>query len=343
MAEWWSVDLLDRADRKKATLPRVRGGSLDWSTFRAVSGAGSIELTDQPEVDVDWLNDRFRVWWHRDGEARSMGVYLGQIPGWTQAGPVRQTTITLADKTEVLNSPIGQWLTYPVGTGVVGQVAALIRARGEMSIQVEPSTETLRTALTWEPETTWLSVVNDLLGAINYGSLWCDALGTYRLEPYVAPEARPIVATYGGGVERLRMLGGWSDEADLASLPTGFRVYVAGDDSTPGLIGKADLPDEHPLSAASRGRAILTTESGEATSQAIANEIANRRLQESLQVTRRATIIHPIDDVALNDVVAHGPLGFSGAVVQREIRLDIGAVVTDTVRRIYTGGDLPWQ
>lgn len=343
MAEWWSVDLLDRQDRKKVTLSRIRGGSLDWSIFRAVPGAGSIELTAQPDVDIDWLNDRFRIWWHRGSHVQSMGIYLGQIPGWTQSGPVRQTTITLADKTEILNSPIGLWLTYPAGTVVVDQVVALIRDRGETAIQVEPSTETLRTALTWEPETTWLTVVNDLLAAINYGSLWCDTAGTYRLEPYVAPEARPIVATYGGGADHARMLPSWTDEADLASLPTGFRVYVAGDDSTPGLIGKADLPTEHPLSAASRGRPILTTESGEATSQAIADEIAARRLQESLQVTRRAAITHPVDDTQMGDVIAHAPLGFSGAVVQRTIKLDVGAVVTDTLRRIYTGGDLPWQ
>lgn len=338
----WLVERLDRRGYLLGRLPRVRGGSLSWSIFKAVPGSGSIELTRTPGTGIDWLNDRIRIT-HLDGDKRTaMGVWLISMPGWDTDGPVTHTTIGLLDKTEALNSPIGQWLTYPAGAVVTDQAVAIIRARGEMAISVAASPSTLRTAMTWEPQDTWLTVVNDLLATINYGSLWADMDGRLRVEPYVAPADRPIAATYGAAPDGLPMRPQWGDEADVYSLPTGVRIYVPGDETTPGLIGRADLPDSHPLSAASRGRELLLVEQGEAVDQVTANALAARRLDGALQVTRRVTVTHPVDATQVNDVVTHGPLALNAAIVERSVALAPGAAAKDTIRHIYTGGDLPW-
>ncbi|MBB1511965.1 hypothetical protein H5399_05020 [Tessaracoccus sp. MC1627] len=350
MAEWWSAELLDRRDQRIQTLPRVSAGKLSWSIFKAVPGSGSIELTRHPDVAIDWRRgDRIAVWHHSDETITPFGVFLPMVSGWEHDGPVSHASIMLADKCEALNSEIGAWLTYEAGVVVTDTVAAIIRDRGETNLAVTPSTETLRTALSWEPNATWLQVVNDLLAAINYTSLWVDNTGAFRLQPYLAPADRPAGPTYGKRAQgHLPLRKQFSDDMPTYGLPTGFRVIVPGNDTTPGLIGKADLPPEHPLSAQSRGITdwLRTENADAATSQEVADQIAARRLQEALQVTRRATITHPVDGTQMNDVVTHGPLAITGPIVQRDITLGdgsagAGAVVTDAIRLIYTGGDLP--
>lgn len=337
----WTVDLLDRHDRTKATLGRVRSGSLVWSIFRAVPGSGTLDLTRGAE-QIDWLTDRVRVT-HSDGQTETpMGVWLISMPGWDTDGPVTRTTLTLLDKCETLNSPIGEWVTYPAGTAVVATVTGIITARGETAMSVTASALTLRTAQTWEPEDTWLTVVNDLLASINYASLRADMQGRLVIEPYVAPADRTIAAIYGPEPGDARLRPSWSSEADIYSLPTGARIYVPGTDEVAGFVGAADLPDDHPLSAASRGRPLLLVEQGEAADQTVANSLARRRLDEALQVTQRVTVAHPVDGTDIGDLVHHRPLGLDAAIVGRTVGLGVGAVVADTIRHIYTGGDLPW-
>lgn len=342
----WQVDLLDRNDRTKTTRLQLTDGSLDWSIFRAVPGSGSITLTLNHEQDqgVDWLHDRLRVTHHNGGQRTPMGVWLLSVPGRDVDGPITTTTIGLSDKTELMNAPIGEWYTVPAGTNVVEHVIGIIEGRGEHAISATESTQTLNTAQTWDPSegVTWLQVVNDLLGLINYQTLWADMDGNLRLEPYLLPAQRPIVATYGQRATDLLMRPAWTDEAELFDIPTGVRVHVEGDEDTPGFVGRADLPDSHPLSAAARGREILRVERREAPSQMVAHDIAARLLVESTQVLRSVTVTHPVDPTNLNDVVRHRPTGLTAAIVERTARMKIGAVVEDRIRHIYTGGELPW-
>lgn len=341
-ADMWRVDLLDAQENVKLTLPRVREGKLDWSIFRAVSGGGSLSWT-QDDVPISWLTDRIRIT-HIDGAGveTPLGVWLPSMPGWDTSPTATTTTVELLDKTELLNSPVGSWVTYPAGTVVTDQVAAIIAARGERHTLITASTATLSTAQSWEPGDTWLTVVNDLLASINYASLWADMDGLLVVAPYVAPGDRLVVATYGGDPGDALMTPEWSDRAEIFALPTGARIYVAGDESTPGLIGAADLPEAHPLSAVSRGREILIADEGEADSQATANALAQRALDDAMRVTRNVEVAHPLDGTQVNDAVHHRPLGLDATITQRSIDMGVGAVVTDTIRHIYTGGELPW-
>ena len=336
----WRVELLDDQDRTRRILDGVTGGSLEWSIFSSVSGSGQIGLDG--DQSIDWLRDRIRIT-HVDGErVTPLGVWLISMPGRTVANGLVRLDVKLSDKTELLNAPVGAWVTFPAGTVVTDAVARIISARGESSVAITPSSEQLGTALSWRPEDTWLKVVNELLGAINYSSIWADMLGRLVVGPYVPLEQRPTVATYGPEASDLDMLPSWSDEADIFGLPTGVRIYVEGSDEVVGFVGSADLPDSSPLSAAALRRDRLHVESGEATTQAVADAIAARRLDDRLQVTRRVSVGHPMDAVQLRDVVLHRPLGLRAVVVQRKISLSVGAVVEDTIRHIYTGGELPW-
>ena len=347
MAEWWTAHLLDRTDFEKGELGMVRGGSLSWSAFRSVPGDGSLEVTLDDELPIDWLSDRIRITHHNDDDGeereRPFGIWLIAAPERQHKGDVTHVTIKLSDKTDLLNSPAGQWVTVPAGAVVTERVAAIIAAQAGETAALTSSPSTLTHALTWKPEDTWLTVVNDLLRAINYATLWADGTGRLRVEPYVAPGDRQTAATYGFEGEQLHMRTEWSDELPLWDVPTGFAVYTEGDETTPGMSARADLPASHPLSAAARGREVVRVESVEATSLSVLQGIAQRRLDDQMSVVRRATITHPVDDTQLNDAIEHAPARFRGAVVDRQVSLAIGAVVSDSVRHIWTDMEaLPW-
>lgn len=341
MAESWRITLLDQHETPTGQTLRAASGKLDWSQFRAVSGSGSLSVTAAPG-ELDILTGRVRIT-HLDGDRETpMGVWLIAASSWDRDDTRSTTELSLLDKTELLNTPVGRWLSVAAGTRPTDWVTERLTERGITQTAITASPAALRVAMHWDPDTTWLTVCNDLLGSINYSSLSADMEGRLVLAPYVEPERRPLAAVYGGGPTDLRMRPEWSDEAELWSLPSGFRVVVDGTDDKPGLIGVADLPDEHPLSAASRGRELLRTETAEAADQSTADALAARRLQESLQVTRRVQVTHPIDTTRLGDLVEHRPLTLRGPIVERTITLGVGAVVTDVIRHIYTGGELPW-
>lgn len=340
MAEWWSVDLLDGQDYRKAQLSTVRTGKLNWSIFRAVQGVGSLEVTADPAVTPNWLTDRVKIWHHLDGrDPKPHGIWLCNRPSRSVDGDVARYTLGLVDKTHLLNQKTGRWLTYDAGSVVVPLVRGIITSRGETAA-IADSTETLRAPLSFEPSDTWLTIVNALLDALGYAAVAANLDGVLASSPYVAPEDREPAGQYGPGA--WKMLPQFDDDLNLAEIPNVTYINSPGDETTPGLIGRAsnDNPAD-PLSTANRPEVVLS-EQAEATSQEAIDAIAVKRLAESQQATRRATITHPVDASQLNSVVTH-PAGFAGAIVERTIQLDIGAVVDDTVRRIYTAKEgLPW-
>lgn len=338
--QWWSVELLGADDYSMGELGRVRSGNLEWSIFRAVQGSGSLAITEGGPLTPHWLSDRVAIW-HNDGDTRTQhGVWLVTKPGVEVDGPVTHTTLGLVDKTQLLNQAVGRWLTYDAGVVVTSAVVGIIAGRGETRANIEASAETLRAALSFEPSDTWLTIANKLLDAIGYGSLYASLDGVLTSGPYVDPAGRGITKTYGPG--EAKMLGKYGDELDLSEVPNVVYVYAPGDETTAGLIGRAsnDNPND-PFSTVNRPEVVFS-EQVEATSQAAIDAIAVKRLAEKQQVTRRTGLTHPLDGTRLGDVVSH-PAGLTGAIVQRSITLGLGAVVEDTVRRIYTAGEaLPW-
>lgn len=341
MAEWWSADLLDLSDAPVGSLPGVRGGRLEWSIFRAVWGLGTLYWTEPADASIDWLSSRVQIWHHRGDQRRSMGVWIPAVPAYETDGTGRRAEITLLDKTEVLNQRLGVFSPVRAGTNVVGHVRTILEARGETKIAITASAATLPRDLWFDPDDTWLHVCNTILDAIGYGALHVDMHGAWTAAPYVEPDRRPVVATYGGAVGDERVISSWRDEAPIFDVPNVVRLSVRGDENTVGMraVARNSNPAD-PLSIPRRGREITHTETVEAADQAALNVMAQRRLGEVSQVTRRVPIRHAVDGTRINDVVRFRPLDLTGPVVERRIDLGVGAVVEDTIRRIYTGGDL---
>lgn len=342
MAEWWEARVLDRRDRPTGRTIRIFGGTLEWSADRAVTGSGSLTLADP--VQIHPYTERIAVTHHDGDRVTDCDVWLPSITGWQRSGsPATQATLQLSGKTELLNAPLGRIVTFASATIVTEAVEQVIRDHGEDRLVVIASPATLAASMTFPATATWLTVANALLAAIDYAPVTADATGVLHVAPHAT---RTAPASYGAQGRRM-VRDTWHDQAEAWRIPTGVRIIVAGNQHTPGLIGAADLPDEHPLSAVSRGtpewpRPWLLTETAQAPSQTIADQIAARRLAEALRIPRTATITHPMDESRLGDIAHHGPRDLTGPIVHRRLQLGIGAVVTDTIRHTYDGGDLTW-
>lgn len=302
-------DLMDYDENLIGYLDGVEGGSLEWTNATAIKGGGSLEVIDQGQT-VDWLNSRVRpmallrsVGAEADLEI-GLGVYLASAPveHWTELG--RTWRVELLDKASILDGDIvtdanGDPVTYvaPVGANVIQTVVDLINGAGEATPAIVPDTKTLAASLTWEVGTPILQIVNDLLAAAGYGSLYTDGMGQFRCDPYVSPANRTPVYTalnpFSKGDDSL-MSPEWDRDQDIYSIPNRYVLVSQGDGDAEGMVAVATNENPaSPFSVQARGRWITRVETGvEATTQADLDARAKMGLAQASSVTSGISLEH---------------------------------------------------
>lgn len=336
-------DLLGNDEDLVGALTSVQpGGSVSWDYNAAIKGGGSINVMDIG-VEHDWLNLRIRPVMILEGagvletagqQEVACGVFLPTAPveTWTATG--RSWAVELLDKCSILDQDIvtdasGNPTTYSALTGanVVALVKALIAGAGETSPAILPGTKTLSRDLTWDMGTTRLKIINDLLDAANYFSLWCDGAGQFQVTPYVEPKDRPPVyalATPFSRGELSLMAPDWTRDRDIYSIPNRYVAVTSGDSEVAALTSVATNMDPlSPYSYPSRGRWITAVLTGaEATTQADLNAIAKRGLTNLSAVANLIAVSH----LYLPDVMVNRTVRFINQVAD----LDLLAYVTKT-------------
>ena len=348
----WQVDLLDQDDQvKDIDILDWHDGSLRWDAAQAVQG-GQITLTlSEAAVDlIDWGSDRVRITYLDGATTIPHGVWLLTIHRLQRKGPVVHVPLTLSDKTELLNKPVGEWLTYPTGTVVTTAMSSIVANHAGERLLIPASTETLAKAMTHPPDARWLDVINALAESIKYRPLYASATGVLSSKPIVPVNRRPRVGVYGAGDDETPIKPEWDDANNHWAIPTGVRVYVSRPNGARGWIGAADLPPEHPLSAMSRGKGDprgherLHIVSGTYTSAAKTQEAADHLLVEQVRPTRTIQLTHPVNGHALGDVAVLAHHDTDAEIIAREVRMGVGAVATTTLQAIYPEGGVPtWE
>lgn len=170
-----------------------------------------------------------------------------------------------------------------VGVAHTTAVKDQLTAAGLPTSSVSDLTQTLPAPLEWEPGTTRLKIINDLLAAVNYRPVRFDAMGTPVVEPYLPPDEAPVVWRYAVDVNSV-VRPGVDTDLDLFGVPNRWVGYVSQPDLPPlrAVITNDDPAD--PLSTVGRGRVIVrvidTQQIGEAPTQAILADLVERAAQE---------------------------------------------------------------
>lgn len=317
----YRFDLLDSEENQLGQLEGVEGGSVEWTSFSAIKGGGSLDVTDVGQ-QVDWLNCRIRpmallasVGAEPDTEV-GLGVYLAAAPkeSWSDTG--RSWTVELLDKLSILDGDIvtdanGDPVTYvaPVGANVIDTVISLIQGVGEAAPAIEPDSKTLSASMTWEVGTSVLLICNELLEAAGYTSLYTDGMGQFRTDPYVTPANRvPVYSAlnpFSSGENSL-MAPEWERDRDIYSIPNRYVAISAGSGDEEALVAVATNEDaSSPFSVQARGRWVTRVETGiEATSQADLLSRAKMGLAQASSVTSGISLEHMfLPDLVINSVI----------------------------------------
>lgn len=320
----YQINILDNAenyiDRLDGVLPN--GSHLKWVYNASVKGGGSLSVLDTGQ-DIDWLNCRLAVsaTLHdlsdpSSGFTVNLGVFIPAAPteNWSDLG--RTWTIELADKTSIPDQDImvsgsGQPVAYAVkaGTNIVRAVATVLRDLGEGTPTFPSSltwNKTLAHDMTWDFGATKLKIINDLLSAGGFASLWCDGYGRYQLSPYLSPANRaPVYSTrspfsYG---ENSLMSPDWKHDRDLYTIPNRYVVVSQGTGDTEGMVAVATNEDPNsPFSYPSRGRWVTEVQTGvDAADQAAMDVRAKAGLAQALSVSSGFSVSHAyLPDLSIN-------------------------------------------
>lgn len=264
---------LERVDARGVTVEdisdRLVGGRIRRNNYATIHGTAELELMGAP---LEWGRDRvrpFMVLRSGDIEARfDLGVYFLSTPERT-VGPRPETyRVECYDALLALRTLTGETVYIPEGTNVVQAVRDLLDEHAAGARFLIPYHEaTLPSPRLWvvDEETTWLHVVNDLLGLIGYRGLWADWNGTLRSDVYRAPADSGVEWVYSAD-DVLTIVG--EDRtviADFFDAPNRW-VFVrhspADGTSEPEVAGVYEVINraDGPSSVEGRGRVITYVE-----------------------------------------------------------------------------------
>lgn len=292
----WGATLLDSRERSLGELPGVRGGRIEVVSLSRLGGSASLELSYRG-VDIDPFTQRVALSYDPGVEGLDplpMGVYLFSSPRdrWTY---VRQQSFELIPKLATVDEDsFDESYSVPAGANIVSAVVDVIESAGETAIAATPSGATLTNGMSWEAGESKLTIINDLLNAAGYSSLWTDGYGQFRVEPYIEPGRRETVHVFESGDKSLHKAE-WEREQNLVGIPNQVIVVCGGDDETPPIIGKYINTDPNdPLSTANRRTITRKEEASDIASLAEANAYAKRLYQEQLAPVATITATHAI-------------------------------------------------
>lgn len=326
--EAFRYELLDVRDAVLGRLDGVQsgGGSLTFSVSADIRGSGSIDYAGQGH---DWLRRRLRISMLQDETVTPLITALVSVPDETYTDTGYAAQLDLYDKTAILHGDnFGGTYAVPAGANIIDAVVEVIASSGETRISIDPSEVTLITGLVWDANTTKLRIVNDLLTAANYFTIWADGLGYLRSTPYLAPDQRPAQATYNDDGTGL-YLPGFSRSYDLTSVPNRFRVVAKTDGETEALTATAEIDD-------GRGYWLTRTQT-DVDHAGNLDQIAARKLADARQIAETFQVTHPLNKSRCNDLVefTNRNAGARRAVVQKQVyRLKAGGLITSTLRAV---------
>lgn len=309
--ETWVVDVLDGDDRTLEPLTGVESGQLDYSIHTEIRSSGSITVSDPGRVD--WHRVRLSVRYEFTDEAGALhshplGVFLPTTPTAHHGQDGSTAEVEVYDKMVLLSADaVASTWTADVGTSVVQAVTDVLATIGEDGRVVGPDDGggVLRSAMVWEPGTPKLRIVNDILEAGNFFSIWVDGEGVWQLRPYIAPTARGVEWEHMAGFHAI-FAPNVTHEADSFHVPN--RVVLVGraeDEETPAPYAVAENNNPaDPYSIPGRGRVIAVREDEQdATSETVLGQLAARRLLDLSSATSTFQLQHAWVPVDLNGAV----------------------------------------
>lgn len=325
----WRYTLLDATDQPLRPLDGVTAGSLEVAATTRLGGSAQLSI-DERGQGIDWMSHRVQVAYDPGIPGTPpwpVGTMMFSSPT-TTTGDARTThQVDLLSKMQIVDEDsVEARYSLAAGTLLVPAVLALIQSTGETRIAVTDSAAVLTGPMSWEAGVSKLTIINDLLGAAGYWSLWCDGAGQYRVEPYVLPADRGLAYQFQAGEYSIHQAG-WQRQQDLSTVPNRFVIVGQGDETAEALVAVATNENpESRFSRQARGRWITRTETGVEGTQDVLDRLAQRRLIDAMSPVAKLQVTHAIVPLDPGELVSFRPRGHTAlATIQRmtyDLRFD---------------------
>lgn len=294
-----------------------------------------------PNAKVDLLSDEVQPVIVIDGVEHPLGVFLVTTVSDSQGDTARSISIEAYDRGWRLESTKTETMIYfAAGTNYLEAVKGLLTAAGITSVIETPTAASLTEARQeWDVGTSYLTIVNQLLGEINYKEIWFNQDGVAILEPVKTPTAENITHTLDSEKVSSLLLPSLRRETDAFSAPNVFICVCSNPDKDVPLVATAvnDNPAS-PLSTVRRGRRICTVEYVDnIASQKELQAYADRQRDSSM--IRGETLIAQtalLPGFGVDDVTALHFNDFSGICLERAwtMELCVGGTMSHTLEKV---------
>lgn len=342
----WRFELLDRnlrvideADHK------VMGFQAEWNLHATIRGGGTCTWRDSRPVD--WLAHRLRAHYQVSSRGRSLewcvGTFLVESPGRTLTDANTQLEdLDLFDMTHRLaqqTSTAAAWVGKR-GTNIIDRIRYLLDRAG-IAHAIEDSDATFTSDMVWEPGTTYLRMVNDMLAAAGFFACWADSLGVIRSTPHRPPAARGIAYAFQDDGHGLGFLPAVALNRDTYDIPNSVVAIAATDDpDTMPLVATADDMDS-PVGVRARGwRKTHVEPDVPASSLTVLQARAAAILEQKQRRSSTLEVQHLPVPMAVNDIITiswpRHDIQTRAVVEKHSIGMGAGFVSTTTVREVTT-------
>jgi hypothetical protein len=222
--------------------PVLAGGTVARNSYSTLHLTGKLAIT----ADLDWGSALIRPWYSMSDGVNTakfnLGAHYTSTPGHSLAESPTTHQVQTYDILSILDDPVADVHSVPVGTGYLAAVESILLARGvqQYIIDQAAAASALPDNRVWafDDRTTWLTIVNDLLAAVGYAGIWSDWDGRLRAGPYTRPIERGPEWLYDTGLYTGMLSINRSVEHDYYAAPNRWVFYRANNiDSTPPVEG----------------------------------------------------------------------------------------------------------
>lgn len=343
----YRYDRLDSTNKYIEPAEWVLGGSVANNALADIKRTAKLTVLDRGTID--YLSDRIKPWARLampDGGVVEwpLGVFLLSTPTRTLGtqGLVTRDVDAYDQLVVLRDDKVTDRYTVAAGTAYTTAIATLLATVPGVVVNLVPSTLTLPAALEWEPGTPKLRILNDMLGAINYGSAYFDEAGKLVCQPYQSPSERAVEYTYTDRERTSVRSGAAQQTLDLYDVPNKWVAVVSEADRAVLTSTYTNDAPGSPTSTVKRGRTIVDYRTEQdAADQSTLDAKVERYAFEASQVyegVKFDTVVMPFHsnaDVLQLDIPG---LGLDAKYSEHTWGFDLraGATMTHTVRRVVS-------
>ena len=296
--------------------------------FSSING-----LWIETENSFDMFSDRIRPVMAINGTDYPLGVFMIVAAPIEDDGKERCYNVEAYDETMILKQSALTSRRYFSGSTVyLSAITTLIAACGLSRVLKDDSIVWFTKEREYAVGTPYLTIINELLGEINYAPVHAGANGYLYLEE----KKTKIVADYVYSDENSKLIDSIKMDTDIYSLPNVIIGYTTSPDRSSVLKYKRTNSDpSSAISIVRRGYNVVETiELSDCHSAGMLQEIVNSRFEEASQATETATITTmPDGDHMYGTYVSLGQNGTNALYREVGWSIEFGGQMTHNLER----------